>query len=294
MPFDGAASDDAVTVDGQPQRPLGLTYVLPGYFETVAIPLRRGRFPDSGDVRSGAEVAVLSESAARVLFPHREALGATVHGRRRQFVVVGVVADVRKRLDGDSSHPVYVIPKDDTRRMTVVVRTRARHESLLVEIKRQVSAMAPMRPVEVGWWTDSIAAVTAYRNPRFQTLVLGSFSGLALLMIAVGIFGAVTSLVTLRTREMGVRLAVGATPGSLVSLAMRQTFLSAALGVVVGLVATRWVGRIAEAQLFAVESRDPLTSAAAVVTVLGAAGLAAYLPARRAGSVDPIVALRSE
>jgi putative ABC transport system permease protein len=132
------------------------------------------------------------------------------------------------------------------------------------------------------------------RNPRFQTLVLTAFAVLGLTLTTLGIFGAVTFVVTVRTREMGVRLALGAQPRALVRLVVRQALAPVAAGILVGLVATRWLRSIAEAQLIDVNARDPLTLVAVVVTVAVAALVAAYLPARHVTRVDPIGVLRAE
>ena len=121
-----------------------------------------------------------------------------------------------------------------------------------------------------------------------------SFAAIALGLTALGLFGLVSFLVASRTRELGIRLAIGASPRSLVFLTMRQMFWPVALGLVAGLAATRLLARLAEAQLFKVDTRDPSTLAIASVVVLISAMLAAYLPARRAERVDPIVALRTE
>ena len=293
IPLAGSTADDAVAIGGVRLRNAGLYHVLPGYFETLGIPLRHGRLLDARDARSRADVAVLSEGAVKILFPDRDPLGASISNTRgRVFVVVGVVGDVRTRFGDDTTQPIYVLPGDGARVMSVVVRMRARSEAALTDIKRGLAALAPATPIGGGWWSDEIAANTAYRIPRFQTLVLGSFAGLALVLTATGILGVVSFLIAMRTREMGIRIAVGATPSSLVVLMLRQTLIPVALGLVAGLVATRWAGRFAEAQLSSVDVHDPATLVAASLAVLLTAVLAAYLPARRAGRVDPIAVLR--
>jgi predicted permease len=295
IPLDGSLPDDGVYLPGGRMMPAGIVHVLPGYFETVGIRLARGRLPDWDDVAGGSDVFVVSESAARVLFPGRDPIGGVLAGSSgRQFTIVGIVSDVVKSLDRKSESPVYVIPGDATRRLTVIARMRSHDDAALAEIKREVSALTPTTPVTAAWWADDISALTAYRNPRFQTIVLGSFAGLAIGLVAVGMFGVVSFLVTIRRREMGIRLAIGATPRSLVGLMVRQTLVPVFAGLVVGLAATPWLARLAEAQLFAVETRDPVTLAAAVVTVVAAALVGAYLPARRASRVDPVAVLRSE
>jgi predicted permease len=293
LPLSLMAPDQGVAIDGVPSRSLGIYHVLPGYFEALSIPLRRGRLLNAADVTGRAPVAILSESAARVLSPNRDPLGTTVATPSGgTFTVVGVVADTLRSFGQDSMQPVYVLPHDGIRFMSLVVRMRESNASVLADLKRQIAALAPGTPVGAGWWSDALAAMTAYRNPRFQTLVLGSFAGLALVLTATGILGVVSFLVATRTREMGIRIAVGATPASLVALMLRQTLVPIAIGIAIGLVATRWAGRLAEAQLFQVDAHDPATLCAAALTVLATAARAAYMPARRAGRVNPITVLR--
>jgi putative ABC transport system permease protein len=294
VPLSPSAADDAVAIGGERVRSVGLFHVLPGYFETLRIPLRRGRLLDARDASSRAGVAVVSEGAAQILFPDRDPLGASIsNGRGRTFVVIGVVGAVRTRF-GDDTQPIYVLPGEGARVMSVFVRMRARSDAALTDVKRELSALAPATPIGGRWWSDEIAANTAYRIPRFQTLVLGSFAGLALVLTATGILGVVSFLIAVRTREMGIRIAVGATPASLVGLMLRQTLIPIAIGLVAGLMATRWAARFAEAQLSNVNVHDPATLVAASLAVLLTASLAAYLPARRAGRVDPIAVLRVE
>jgi ABC-type antimicrobial peptide transport system permease subunit len=136
--------------------------------------------------------------------------------------------------------------------------------------------------------------MAAYRNPRLQAIVLGSFGVLALGLTSLGVFAVVTFLVTRRRREMGVRLALGAPPHSLVALVVRQVATPVAIGVVLGTIGALWLRRIAEAQLTGLDARHPGTFVAAIAAVSLAAVAAAYLPARRATEVDPVVVLRAE
>lgn len=209
------------------------------------------------------------------------------------FTVVGVVSDVRYAF-GQHPSPAYVIPEGATRALTIVVRTTTRRPSLVVDLRRQAGQFAPGEIVTVNWWADSIAAISEYRNPRFQTLVLGSFAALALGLTAIGVFGVVAFLVTSRMREMGIRLAVGADPHALVRLVLGQALTPVVAGLAIGLAATRGLARLAEQQLFDVQTRDPATLTAAALVVVAAACLAAYLPARHASRVDPTIVLRAE
>jgi putative ABC transport system permease protein len=295
LPFDSSAPNDGVSDAATGKIAAGIVHTLPGYFETIGVPLIRGRLLNWDDVRGDASASVISESAARRLFPTRDPLGATFTNRRgRQFVVVGLVDDVRKDLERETEPPAYVIPGEATRRMTLVVRTRSRQEATLAAIRREIGALAPGNPVTAGWWTDSISADPAYRNPQFQTFVLGVFAAMALVLTAQGIFGVVAFSVAARTHEMGIRLALGAAPRSLVRLMMRQTLIPLAGGLLIGLSMMLWVKQIVEAQLYRVETRDPVMLAIAILTIVAVAVIAAYLPARRASRIDPIVVLKAE
>jgi hypothetical protein len=278
------------------QRPVDILYVLPGYLEAIAMRTARGRLLTSDDLHGSSDAAVLAETAARALFPDGDPIGATFRSRQgRQFTIVGVVGDVQRSLSREMNPVAYVFPPRDTNRsLTIVARMRNRGARTLDDMRREIAAVTPGGPVTAVWWSDTIDGQTAYRNPRFQTLVLGTFAILALGLTALGVFAAVAFAVAARTREMGVRLALGAPPRSLVRLMVRQAITPVGVGLLGGLAATQWLRRIAEAQLFAVDARDPVTLAAAAITVAAAALAAAYLPARHASRVDAIGALRAE
>jgi predicted permease len=296
LPLGGARPFDAMRMDGSDKNVGGIIHALPGYFETLSVPLLRGRTLNWDDARSGADVAVITASAARILFPNRDPIGGSFsNSRGRRFTVVGVVADARNDSLGQESESLaYVIPGDDTRLMTLVIRARSRKDATVAAIKRGIGAIAYGIPVKAGWWNDSIQAMTVYRNPRFQTLVFGTFAGLALLLIALGTFGVVSFSVAARTHEIGVRLALGAAPRSLVGMMVGQTMAPIAAGLILGLVLTRWLSKLAEAQLYKVETNDPVMTAVAALVVTVVAVLAAYAPARRASRVDPLTVLRAE
>ena len=294
VPTDGFGRSEAVDRSSTEQ-PVDLLHVLPGYLETIGMPLVRGRRLIWADLPDGSS-AVLSDAAARALFPNQEALGGAFRTREgRQFTVVGVVADVPRSLSRRMDPVAYALPPlTVTRGMTIVARMSSRGPAALVNVRREIVRLARGTPVTSVWWTDVIDGLTVYRNPRFQSLLLGTFAALALVLTALGIFGVVAIAVAARTREMGVRLAIGAPPRSLIQLVVRQALTPVVFGVLVGLLATQWLRPILEAQLYEVNARDPVTLAAAAVTVVAAALLASYLPARRACRVDPIAVLRAE
>jgi predicted permease len=299
MPLSGQMGDDAARGDGSQLPVASIVHALPGYFETMRVPLERGHTFAPKDLRSDPDAAVVSASAARVMFAGRDPLGATFdNGRGRTFHVIGIVGDVRRSLDVQDERRllpvVYVMPGASTRLLTVVAQTRDRSEATLAAIKADVHALVPTSRVNADWLDDVVTEQTAYRNPRLQTIVLGGFAGLALVVTMVGVFGVVAYLVAARVRELGIRIAMGAAPRALVALVVRQALVPVAAGIAGGLVAVHWARRFAEAQLFRVDARDPWMLAAAVMAVAAAAAMAAYVPARRATRVDPITVLRVE
>jgi putative ABC transport system permease protein len=241
IPPDGFGASETVDPSGS-QRPVDVIHVLLGYFETLGIPLVRGRLLTRDDV-GGEDVAVVSESAAAALFPDGRALGATFRsGAKRQFTVVGIVGDVQRSVSRQLSPPAYALPPPDTNRgMTIVARVRSDGGRTLDDIRREIAALTPGAPVVGQWWSAAVADQAGYRNPRFQTLVLTTFAVLGLTLTALGIFGAVTFVVAVRGREMGVRLALGAQPRALMWLVVRQALAPVAIGILAGLVATRWL-----------------------------------------------------
>ena len=274
----------------------GIVQVLPGYFETVEQPVIRGRSLTWDDMADQTP-AVVSESAARALFGDTEPIGQSFgNSRGERWQVVGVVTDERISLTQDVQPRAYVLPGERlaARGMQIAVRMRARSAQNLESLRQELVASSG-GPVPVGsWWSDEVAELAAIRNPRFQTLVLGSFAAIALGLTALGIFGVVAFLVAVRSKEMSIRVAIGADPRSLVRLMVRQALAPVGVGLAAGLLATRWLAGFAEAQLYDVDANDPVTLAGAAVTVVAAALVAAYIPARRASRVDPVTVLKAE
>ena len=292
LPLSGAASYGSIPgTDGK--RAVGIDLVMPGYFDTIGARLERGRLHHAGDLRDATDVIVLSRSAARVLLPGLEPIGASVRSASgRQFSVIGVVSDIRGRLDGPDIPAAYALPFAERALLTVVVRVRDRNGTILPALRRDAAAVAGGQPVDAVWWDDTIDEVTAYRNPRFQAVVLVSFAALALALTATGVFGLISFLVANRAGELGVRASLGATPPVLVRLVFRQALTPVIVGLAAGLVASRGLARLAEAQLYQVNTNDPLTLVATATVVVLAACLAAYAPARRARHA--IALLRAE
>jgi putative ABC transport system permease protein len=271
-----------------------VVHVLPGYIETAGVRLVRGRVLTWADIRGRSDAAVVSDAAAALLFPGQDPIGRTLRSGDRMLEIVGLAADVRMSLEREVPPPVYATPAPRMGNMSLFARVRIRSAPVLEGLRQEIVARAPDSPVTAVWWSDRIDALTPYRQPRFQALVLGGFAALALGLTALGIFAIVALLVASRTREMGVRMALGATPRALVGLVVRQALTPVAAGVLLGAAGVYWVRGVADAQLTGVDASDPLALAVAVVVVLAAALLAAWLPAQRASRVDPAVVLRAE
>lgn len=277
----------------QPQTRLAWHWVLPGYFEVLGMRLREGRLPTRSD--AAFEPVVLSVSAARRLVPGQSAIGAVVDGPQgRKATVIAVVDD--ETTHGDLiGAPAYLVPREHRNAMTLVVKTRTTSPQTLDAIRREIVALVPANePVLVRWMSDAIGDLDSYRRPRFQALVLGSFGMLALGLAWLGIVAIVSAYVAARTRELGIRMALGARSRDVVRAVTWDTAKAIAGGVLLGVVGSYLVQRMARAQVVDFDPVTPATLAIAVAGVAAAGLLAASFPARRAGRVDPLVVLRSE
>jgi predicted permease len=298
-----------ITVDGQPSEPLaeGLRIrgrdATAGYFETFRIPILQGRAFEESD--RGQPTVVLSESAARLLFPGQDPLGHTVQVAHysapsrpgyRWATVVGVAADVHNvEPTLDPEPEIYTLAENWGFRAAYAVfalRTQASPAAAMGLMKQAVADLDPMLPVTVEPMNEVVARQT--QRPRFVAWLLAAFAGFALLLAAAGLYGVASYLVTQRTRDIGVRVALGAAPAEIsrqvVGEAGRWIIAGAALGC-----ALAWAGtRAIEAQLFGVGSRDPLSWIAALAVLCVALLIAVLRPAVRAARVDPMQALRAE
>ncbi|QSQ26779.1 ABC transporter permease [Pyxidicoccus parkwayensis] len=276
--------------------------ITPGVLETLRIPLVRGRlFTDRDGMEKGSRVVLVNEEAARRLWPGEDPIGRTVEiganfgNGLLGGQVVGVVGSVRH--DGIAKEPspeVYApFPEARPNMMRLVVLTEGEPLSLASRVRDEVHALD--RDVPVANVRDMEAVVSnAVAQPRFYMLLVGVFAGVALLLAALGIYGVVTHAVTHRTRELGIRMALGADRQQVVGLVLSQyvrlTGTGLMLGVGLAFVASRMLGSL----LYGVERTDPLTYVGVVAVLGGVAILASLLPAYRATRIDPIIALRHE
>ena len=296
----GAPSALPFSVEGrQPPKtedPLAeVRIVLPRYFETMKIKLIEGRLLDERDSTDAPRTSVINETMARRYFPDRSPLGQTIVNPHGKSVVVGVVADVRNQgLESEPRKQVYLpMRQSPSASMALVARTRRDPMALAGDVRRAVQAVDGEQPIYDLNTMDGILARAVFL-PRLSTTLLASFAISALLLAALGIYGVLSYVVNQRTREIGLRMALGASRGRTIGLIAENSLLMVAIGIAVGLGVSLLLARSMSRVLYGVSPFDILSFGAAAL-VLVAAGLGAtLLPARRATRVDPMIALREQ
>ena len=272
----------------------------PGYFETMRVPLLRGRLFDERDAEDSTPVAIIDENMARTYWPGTDPVGRRLKSGSADddtpwMTVVGVVGNVKQyALDADSRVTFYA---PHTQRpsgtMYVVARTSGDAEGLAPAVVREARAIEPNVPVfDVKTMERRLSESLARR--RFAMLALGLFALVAMLLAAVGIYGVMSYSVAQRTREIGVRVALGARSRDVLGLVLRRGMILTLVGIGAGLAGAFALTRLMGSLLFGVSATDPLTYAAIALLLAAAALLACFIPARRATKVDPMMALRYE
>jgi len=295
-----AFSYERVAAEGQEtvaegQLPTAMTtLVSPGYFEALGIPLVRGRTLTELDVEEMPLVGVVNEAAAALVFPGVDPVGRRVIVGDSAVEVVGVVANTHNRgIDVDPFPELFVSMRQisGANQLFLLVRTGLEPEGVLPAIRAEIRAMDPDQPVyAIRTAAEALAQQTAPRRIAANVLIV--FAGFALILAGVGIFAVVSFSVADRTREIGVRVALGAAGGEVRWLMVRQALVPVAVGSVFGLAGAVAVGRAIEGFLFGVSGTDAVTLGGVVALLMGSAVLASWLPARRASRLDPVQALR--
>lgn len=288
-----------------------ITVVTPGYFETLGIPLLRGRtFADADRLTDAqltdpalprAAVAVINSIFAARYFPDVDPVGRRLvlfddqtFGRTR--TIVGIVADVRARALAEAGQPMIFLPHAEhptVLRPTLVIRSTLPPESLAATVRERLKAFDAQLLVLRTQPMDEVVG-GSLSGPRFNLLLVGSFAIVALGLAAIGIFGLVAQLVNVRTREIGIRAALGARSGDILRLVVKEGMGPVGFGAVAGVAGSLAATRAIRSMLFGVTPLDPVSVVASTALVAAVSLLACYLPARRALRVDPIVALRDE
>jgi putative ABC transport system permease protein len=301
LPLSGQLNDMPFTVEGRPPVTIDQAFgadfrrVNRDYFQALNIPLLRGRSFTEQEVEQSSKVLLVSQQLVSSVFPNEEPIGKRLLLMMGgdPWEIIGIVGDIRHySLDTEPFAAMYM-PTRQTGRNNLVVRVQGDPLNLAGAIRREVQAIDPDQPVAaiktMNDWID-----TSVATPRYYTVLLALFAGVALLLASTGIYGVMSYTVAQRTHEIGVRMALGARRLDVLKLVVRQGMGLVVIGVILGLLAAFGLTRIMSSLLFGVTAKDPVTFAAVAVVLTLVALVACYVPARRATKVDPLVALRYE
>ena len=305
LPFGSYHSGTSVDIEGRPLVPVaqklktGVMVTDVNYFGAMRIPLKRGRLFTDQEASEMRHVVVINEAFARQHFPNEDPLGkrVTIYMKddNQPCEIIGVVGD-SKHMNLDAEvRPMSYWPHPElaSSGMTIVVRTRGDAAAITSSARNVIRALDPEQPVADVRTMESLIG-TSVARARFNTLLLTIFAMVALLLAGVGIYGVMAYSVSQRTREIGVRMALGARAGDALWLVVRRGMALALAGVAIGVAASFALTRLMETLLFNVSATDPLTFAGVPLLLMFVALLACLIPARRAAKVDPMVTLRYE
>jgi predicted permease len=308
LPLSQAMAWGPITVEGrtpQPGQPfinVDIRTVGADYFAAMQIPLVQGRLFSTQDTRRTDRVIVVDEQMARQLWPNESPIGKRVRTGGMDatpdapwMTVVGVVGRVKQdALDSEPRMAMHWAHSQvTTRAMTIVVRTATRPDAVTTDVRAAIHAIDPDLPIyNVQTMNQRVQQSLARR--RFAMLLLSLFACLALTLAIVGVYGVMAYLVRQGTRELGIRMALGATPGQVRALVVKQGMTIALAGAGLGLIAALLLTRVLRGLLFGVAPSDPATFAAIAALLAVLAFLACYAPARRAGRIDLLESLRGE
>ncbi len=309
LPVSGGGGALYFNIQGRP--PKGHDYsvasyrtVSPGYFETLQIPLIQGRFVQPGDRETAPPVVVINATMARTFFPNINPVGQHIqlgglpNDTAPWMEIVGIVGDVKQALSSEAASEMYVPYRQADKTvpvlaMSLVLRTASDPRALAASVRSVVHDLDPNQPVvKIRTMDENVS--DSISQPRFRTVLLAIFAGLALVLSSIGIFSVMAYSVAQRTRELGVRMALGASRGRILQLVLLHGLRLTIIGLVIGLAATFVFTKYVSSLLFSVRAYDPITLAAMAAVVIVVSLVACYVPARRATRLDPIVVLRHD
>ena len=309
VPLSGCDALARFKVEGGPplaEAPVTIPYAItPEYFQAMGIPLLRGRPFGSQDVAGAPRVAIINQALASKFFPNQDPLGKRIainygppggpNDDWRQIVgVVGVVKHHELAVDGVTTLQTYEpFAQQPLDLVTFVVRTSASDSGLSAAVRATIRALDNNQPISAVRPLEQVLTKSVARQ-RFAMTLFAVFSGVALLLAAIGIYGVTSYFVAKRRTEIGIRMALGARPGQVMRLVFRQSGRLVGLGLLVGLLGAFALTRLLGKLLFGIKPHDPLTFATLAVLLALIAALACLLPARRATRIDPMAALRTD
>lgn len=302
LPMTGIARNETFLIDDDPSKTGYAEYRLAsqGYFAAMGIPLVRGRLFEASEGPDSLHVAVISQSLARRVWPNENPIGKRIQfgnmdGDLRLLHIVGIVGDVRERgLDAELRPTVYAyaLQRPQASDLSVVVRGQSDPATLVPAMRRVVQSLDPELPINFRTLEQIFSSSLDQR--RFSLVIFGAFAAVALLLAVMGVYGVMTYAVAQRSKEIGVRMALGATVRDILKQTMGQGLRLIVPGLAVGLIGALAVTRLLVTLLFGVSPADSFTFATVAGLLATVALLACYIPARRAAKVDPVVALRYE
>ena len=285
-------------VDQQKPTVVQRARVTPGYFHLLGLTLVRGRLFNEFDKDTAPQVAVVNEAFARTYWPNEDALGKRFKSTRPGslwITVVGVIANARTESLAQADVPQLYLNLYQTgaKHLAILLRGHLNTAGIADEVRNQVQSLDPTLPVfGAQTLTETVSASLSQR--RFSLEVIALFALTALLLASIGVYGVISYLVTERTREIGIRLALGAQKRNILRVILQQGFQLAVAGAAIGIVCAVIVSHLMASLLYGVKPTDPLSFGGVAALFVGVALLACYLPARRAMKIDPMVALRHE
>jgi putative ABC transport system permease protein len=319
LPLAGDMWDRSFAIEGRPKPRPGESpdavyrIVMPGYFQTMRLPVRRGRAINGTDDARVPGVVVINERAAHEYWPGKDPIGKRIsiddeEGKPMWLTIIGIAANA-KQSDW-AAEPVPEVYLSDLQNpdflggggaymtahmsyITLVVRTMSNPADMAPAVKQTVWSIDRNLPISDVLTMDRVVA-DANAQPRFEMLLLGVFAAIALVLAAVGIYGVISYSVSRRTREIGIRISLGASRTDVLRMVVRQAIVQALAGAVAGLAGALVVSRLIAKMLYGVQPTDPITFGGVAIVLALAAMLAAFVPARRAARIEPMIALRNE
>src|SRR5216683_838741 len=301
LPFTGdGIAFASVAIDGYApakDEDMRLNYetVGPQYFQTMRIPLAHGRDFDERDQDGAPGVVIINETMARRYWPAGDALGRRIKLTKDWLEIVGIAKDVKNRSLSEAPQPFLYLPllQDYRSNMILVARTTIDPEKMFQPVRAEVAALDPEIPIFDFKTFEEHVGISLFLQ-RMAATLLSIFGLLALSLAAIGLYGVMAYSVSQRTRELGIRISVGAKQGDVLKLILGQGLTLAVIGMIGGLITALAVTRLSGHLLYGVSASDPVTFTGIAVLLLGVASAASYFPARRATKVDPMIALRTD
>jgi putative ABC transport system permease protein len=303
LPFSPNNHTTTIVVDGRPEATptngasVETTRTTADFFDTLGVPLLAGRTFDSRDTPDSTRVAVISEAFAKAYFPNGDALGNRVRMRDQSGAaveIIGISKDYMIRQVGETPRPMihFATSQRPATTYSLLTRTSGDVNATVTNIQRELRAMEPdLVFLELGSLERMVA--TSMLPITLGASVFGGLAGLAMLLAGVGLYGVIAFSVSRRTREIGIRMALGSSRGTVVQRVLREALTLVVIGTVAGVALAALAAQALSSVLLGVTPFDPISYLTAGAVLLMVAGLAAVVPARRAASVDPLIALRS-